>query len=443
MKDIAEAKNFYLTRFADFEGERAEGPSWMREIRKAAMTRFAALGFPTTRDEEWKYTSIDPIVKHPFSPARYRRDGLTREWLSTLGLEALGQTQLVFINGHFSAELSSSTVRDKVEAGSLADALSNRAGWLEQHLARYADYENQSLVALNTALMEDGAYLFVPRGKILEEPIHLLFVTTAPDDATVCHSRSLIVLESGSQATVVESYLSLGQEIYFTNAVTESAVGEGSVLDHYKIQWESAEGFHIATHQARLERSSSFSSHSIALGGTLVRNELNVTLAGEGAGCVLNGLYMGTERQHIDNHTRIDHVKPRCASRELYKGILGGRSRGVFHGKIYVHKAAEKTDAVQTNKNLLLSDEAWVDTKPQLEIYNNDVKCSHGSTIGQLDQDALFYLRSRGIEWKDACALLTQGFASDITGRMKSAPVRTSVENLVAKKLAIILEIRD
>ena len=438
--DIAEAKDFYLARFASIEqGLADDGRSWTSEIRRAAIARFAALGFPTTRDEEWRYTNIAPIVKLPFSPGRGEEDGLTGERIGRLDLGKLVEHQLVFINGHFSSELSClGRLPNGVIAGSLAAAMSNSKAKIEPYWARYADYNGHGFVALNTALMEDGAFLFLPQGTVVEAPIHLLFIATAPDEATVSHPRSLIVMDRGSQATVVESYPGFERAVYFTNAVTEIVVGESAVLDHYKVQLESERAFHIATHQVHLERGGNFSSHSIALGGALARNDVNVALDGEGGDCTLNGLYVTTGQQHVDNHTRIDHLKPRCTSRELYKGIMGGKSKGVFNGKIYVHKAAEKTDARQTNKNLLLSEEAWIDTKPQLEIYNNDVKCSHGSTIGQLDQDALFYLRSRGIESRAAIALLTRGFVSDITGRIKSAPVTGWLEKLFAPKIEVI-----
>ena len=330
--DIAEAKDFYLTGFARLEQELADGGrSWSREMRRAAISRFAALGFPTTRDEEWKYTSIAPIVKVPFNPGRHELDGRTREQIKRLDLGMLAENQLVFINGHFSAELSRlGRLPDGVVAGSLAAAMSESEGKMERYLGRCADYAGHSFVALNTALMEDGAFLFVPQGRVLEKPLHLLFIAAAPDGATVSHPRSLIVMDSGGQATVVESYLGFERAVYFTNGVTEIVVGENGVLDHYKIQMESAAAFHVATHQVHLDRSSNFSSHSIALGGALARNEINVALDGEGGECVLNGLYVASGQQHIDNHTRIDHVKAHCNSREHYKGILGGRSRGVL-----------------------------------------------------------------------------------------------------------------
>ncbi len=436
--NAAEAKDFYLSRFAELERRGIDdGWSWTREIRRSAMARFAALGFPTTRDEEWKYTSVEPIVKIPFAAgAAGGEDGNAGRRIEALQLGKLAENQLVFINGHFSVRLSRiGKLPNGVIAESLAAAMRDSKAKVEPHWARYADYREQSFVALNTAMMEDGAFLFVPEGAVVEAPIHFLFISTAPDEAAVSHPRSLVVLERASRATVVESYAGLDGEVYFTNAVTEIAVGEGAMLDHYKIQLESERAFHVAMQQGRLGREANFSSQSIALGGALARNDVNAALDGEGGDCTLNGLYATAGRQHIDNHTRIDHLKPRSASRELYKGIMGGKSRGVFNGKIYVHKAAEKTDARQTNKNLLLSEEASIDTKPQLEIYNNDVKCSHGSTIGQLDEDALFYLRARGIGPREAIGLLTRGFAADVTARFKSAPVASWIEKVLEQKI--------
>jgi Fe-S cluster assembly protein SufD len=440
--DVVEAKNFYLARYADFERALASAvvpDAWGGAIRGGAISRFAAAGFPGVRDEEWKYTSIAPILNVPFGPARPLGDGLARERLAQLDLGAPVENRLVFINGRLSAELSAARrLPAGVEAGSLAAAMRRSDARVAGHLARYAKYDSQSFVALNTAFMEDGGFVFVPAGVAIEEPIHLVFVALSADGAGVCYPRNLIVLERGAEASVVETYLSLERSLHFTNGVTEAVVGENCRLEHVKIQRESEEAFHIGTLQVQMGRSSRFTSHSLALGGALARNDINVALVGEGGDCTLNGLYIAGGRQHIDNHTRIDHVEPRCASRELYKGILGGRARGVFSGKIYVHKAAEKSDAKQTNKNLLLSESAWVDTKPQLEIHNNDVKCSHGSTIGQVDQDALFYLRSRGIGRSAACALLTQGFAGDVVARLPAAAGRAALEDRVRKRLEAI-----
>lgn len=432
MSNVAEARDFYQRHFARFENELAgDRRSWTHRIRKAAISRFAELSFPSTRHEEWKYTNVSPIAKIPFKPAGHGLNGLTSETIARVSFRELADNQLVFVNGHYSRELSCLRRLPKdMRAGSLAAALSGDVGWVEPYLARYASYQDHAFVALNTALMKDGSFVYVPNGKVIEEPIHLIFISTDQGEATVSYPRNLIVIGNDSQATIVESYVALENGVYFTNAVTEIVVGENAVVDHYKIQRESEQAFHVATLQASQGRSSSFSSHSISLGGALVRNDINSVLDGEGGECTLNGLYMVAGQQHVDNHTRIDHAKRHCTSRELYKGVLAGRARGVFNGKIYVHKAAQKTDAKQTNNNLLLSEDALIDTKPQLEIYNNDVKCTHGSTIGQLDEDGIFYLRSRGIGLEAARSLLTYAFASEVIGRMKIEAIRTRLEEI-------------
>jgi Fe-S cluster assembly protein SufD len=267
----------------------------------------------------------------------------------------------------------------------------------------------------------------IPKGKVVAEPIHLVFVSTSPGGPTVSHPRNLVLAGVNSQATVVERYVGLGG-VYFTNGVTEIVAAENAVLDHYKVQQEGTEAFHVAMQQVRLGRSSNFASHSIALGGGLVRNDVNAVFDAEGGECTLNGLYLAAGRQLIDNHTRIDHARPHCASHELYKGILDGQAQGVFNGKIYVHPDAQKTDAKQTNKTLLLSEDAVINTKPQLEIYADDVKCTHGATIGQLAEEAIFYLRSRGLGRAEARSLLTFAFANDIISRIKVEPLRARLE---------------
>jgi len=433
MVDVADAKEIYCSHFARFESEAIrDGGSWTYPIRKAAISRFAEQGFPTTRHEEWKYTNVAPVLKVPFKHAGYKPTELTPETVKPLTLGREEGRQLVFVNGYFSPELSLLwQLPDGVKAGSLAAALDTEVQQVEPHLAKYASYQDHAFIALNTAFMEDGAFIYIPRGRFLKEPIHLLFISTAHGGASVSYPRNLVVVGADSQVTIVESYVGLGPGIYFTNGVTEVIVGDNAAVDHYKLEEESTEAFHISTLQVHLNRSSRFSSHSIALGGALVRSEVNTVLDGEGGECALNGLYMVSGQQHVDNHTRIDHVKAHCTSRELYKGVLDGKGRGVFNGKIFVHRSAPKTDARQTNKNLLLSRDAWIDTKPQLEIHNNDVKCTHGSTIGQLDQDALFYLRSRGVGLRAARGLLTYAFASEIISRIHIEPLRVRLEELV------------
>ncbi|MGB4781421.1 Fe-S cluster assembly protein SufD [Candidatus Methylomirabilis sp.] len=454
MLQVAEELDSYRVEFERIEGDSADSRAqWINQIRKAAFGRFVELGFPTTRLEDWKYTNVAPIVKTSFT-----RDGrawrtLPVEPLEPFTLEEVACAQLVFVNGHYSSDLSSlEKLPEGVTVSSLAVVLASTPASVEAHLAQHAGYHNQAFVALNTAFMEDGAFVSIPKDTIVDAPIHLLFISSARlgppvpagfkrgandggGSAPVAYPRNLIVVGSHSQARIIESYVGLEHDVYLTNVVTEIVGGENAVIDYYKVQQESEEAFHVATVQAQLGHSSTFSSHAIDLGGALVRNDLNVVLDGEGAECTLNGLYMVTGRQHVDNHTRIDHAQPHCSSRELYKGILDGKSRGVFSGKIVVHKAAQKTDAKQANKNLLLSEDAVIDSKPQLEIFNNDVKCTHGTTIGQHDQEAMFYLRSRGVDLAAAGSLLTYAFASEMLGRIKVGPVRARLEALLLTRL--------
>ncbi len=438
MSEISEGREHYLSSFGGFEknGGSAGSPAWLRSIRKAAISRFDEVGFPTTRHEEWKYTNVAPLAKVRFKPAAHASDRLPADRVEQMALGESSCARLVFVNGRYSEQLSSlRSLPEGVKAGSLSAKLAAEADDLEPHLARYADYQEHAFVALNTAFMEDGAYICIAKGVVVSEPIYLLFVSTAGKEPTVSYPRNLIVVGEESQLAIVEEYFALEKGVYFTNAVTEIVAGPNAVIDYYKLESESDGAFHVATQQAHLDRSSNLSSHSISLGGALVRNDVNATLGGEGAECTLNGLYVVTGQQHVDNHTRIDHVKPHCSSRELYKGILNGKAKGVFNGKIYVHKNAQKTDAQQTNKNLLLSKDAWINTKPQLEIYADDVKCTHGSTVGQLDENAIFYLRSRGIDLEAARGLLTQAFASDMVQRIKIEPMQARLDRLLTARL--------
>lgn len=435
MMDTSEVMDHYRSQFARSERELQNGRAWTWEIRRAAISRFSEIGFPTPRNEEWKYTNVAPIARIPFKPAECGLSGLTPERVAGATYGYRETNQLVFVNGYYSHELSSiEPLPGKTVVGSLMAAMGELAGTVRSHWARHANFQDQAFVALNTALMKDGAFIYVPEGKVLTNPIHLLFLSTNQGGSAASYPRNLIVAEANSQVAVVESYVGLDDGSYFTNAVTEIVMGENAVVEHTKIQRESMRAFHVATLQTHQDNGSSFLSHSVTVGGALVRNDLNSMLDGEGSQCTLNGLYMVGGGQHVDHHTRVDHIKPHCTSRELYKGVLDGKARGVFNGKIVVHPDARETDASQTNKNLLLSKDAVIDTKPQLEIYNNDVKCTHGSSIGQLDSDGLFYLRSRGIELEAARALLTYAFASEITSRIKEERVRTWLEETVLRR---------
>jgi Fe-S cluster assembly protein SufD len=432
MIDVQEEKNVYLSTFARFEKEAAGRPEWLRHLSKEAFKRFTALGFPTTRDEDWKFTSVSSLVKMPFRPARpdNHRFLLAARLLESLGMPASDDgMRLIFVNGQYAPELSNHVrLPDGVQLGSLAAALERQPERVEPHLARYAHFQTHAFTALNTAFLRDGAYLSFPRGAVLEGPVYLVFLTTEAAAGCAIQPRNLLVLGPSSQARLVEVYIGPEGQPYFSNAVTEVVAGENAVLDHYKLQRDSRAAFHIANLQVHQERSSRFTSHYIGFGGALVRNESRVYLAGEGCEAVVNGLYLASGSQHMDNHTVLDHAMPHCTSHELYKGILDGNAHGVFNGKIVVHQDAQKTDAKQTNQTLLLSEDAVINTKPQLEIFADDVKCTHGATVGQLDADGIFYLRSRGIGLAEARSLLTFAFANDIVRRIQIEPLRRQLE---------------
>jgi Fe-S cluster assembly protein SufD len=410
----------------EFEELRGSGPAWLREIRGSAMRRFLELDFPTTRQEDWKYTNVSAIANSAFRlAAGYDVTGFDVETARQALPGSDGAVRLVFVDGHFSKALSSENTPGGARAGSIAAFIGCVDGSVEAHLARSADYSNHAFAALNTAFVTDGAFIEIASGAVIDVPIYVVYISTGTGAAeSVSHPRSLIIAGHHSQGTVVEQYIGLGSGRYFTNAVTEIVVGDGAVVGHTKLQQESAAAFHIGSLYVRLGRDSSFVSNSIAAGGNLVRNDITVVLDGEGAECDLNGLYIEKEAQHVDNHTLIDHARPHGSSRENYKGILDGRSTGVFNGSIVVRKDAQKTDARQSNKNLLLSPDAEINTKPQLEILADDVKCSHGATIGHMDQEAIFYMRSRGIDKSAARSLMMYAFCNEILQRIKPAEVR-------------------
>jgi Fe-S cluster assembly protein SufD len=431
--DVPDERESYLSEFAQLEKEGSgRGHPWVHQIRLAAISRFAELGFPTTRHEDWKYTNLSPITKVPFKIAGHTSNGITSDNVHSAAFGEWERSEVVFVNGHYRPELSSlGPFQEGLKVGSLAEAIAADPDCVEMYLTRYADYQAHPFIALNTAFVENGAFVWLERNTTRERPIHLLFLSVPGKEPTVCHPRNLIVVGDNSQATIVESYVGVGNGLYFTNAVSEIVAGENSIVDHYRFQWESDEALHVSATQALQKRSSSFSSHSVSVGGALVRNDAKAVLDGEGADCTLNGLYLAVGQQHVDNYTRIDHVKPHGTSRELYKGILDGQSSSVFNGRIVVWKDAQKTDARQTNKNLLLSDGAEINSKPQLEILADDVKCTHGTTVGQLGEDELFYLRSRGMNRDVARSLLTYGFASDTVGRIKIDAIRSRLERLL------------
>jgi Fe-S cluster assembly protein SufD len=429
----------YLSAFKHYQENGAgRGPAWLKELRESAIASFGKLGFPTTRDEDWKYTNVDPVVSTVFEPGgRIAKEATAVGMHEIFALSFTGpdSNRLVFINGAYAPELSSLRGLPRgARVESFADALRADDEVLHDHLSRYVRYREHAFVALNTAFVEDGALVLVPKGAVIEEPIRLVFVSLGEGRPTVSHPRNLIVVGEGSQARIVESHIGIGSGAYFANAVTEIVGGEGASVEHYLLQREGEAGFHIGTLEAQLSRQCTLVAHCSTLAGLLVRNDVHMVLNGEGSECSLDGLYLVDGKQHVDNHTEIEHRMPRAKSLELYKGILSGKGRAVFDGKILVHKDAQKSDARQTNKNLLLSEAAVINTKPQLEIYADDVKCSHGSTVGQLDRDALFYLRSRGIDLGAAQSLLSYAFASDVIGGVKIASLRDPLNDYLLTK---------
>jgi Fe-S cluster assembly protein SufD len=427
----------YLADFETFSSNGGGGgPAWLPPVRRAAIARFAALGFPTQRNEDWHFTSVAPIAESEFHPLSASSGDVQAADLEPYLFGRRDWPRFVFVNGRYAPELSSADGAPiGVRVMNLGRAWHEAPDVLQRHLSKIATFDEQSFTALNTAFMSDGALVHVAKDVQADAPIHLLHVVDPIAARVVMHPRHLLVVDRQASARIIESYVSLGDARYFTNAVTEIALSEGSILDHYKLERESGQAYHVHALEVRQERSTQLTQHNLALGGQLARTDVNVLLDGPGADCVLNGLFVGRSAQHLDNHTVIDHAKPHGTSRELYKGILDGKARGVFHGKIIVRPDAQKTDAMQTNKNLLLSPEALVNSTPALEIFADDVKCKHGSTIGQLDPTALFYLRSRGIGEEQARDLLTYAFAADVAGRIRIPAIRAEVEQFLGTAL--------
>jgi Fe-S cluster assembly protein SufD len=412
----------------------APAPAWLEAVRRAAFERFAALGFPTTKNEDWHFTSVSPIADQEFVLLTARSGDVSRDELAAFQFGATGWHTMVFVNGRFAPELSKlGALPAGVSLRDLGSSWDDPSDALES-IGRISRYESHSFTALNTAFMCDGALLEIARDTEVAQPIHLIYVTDATAAKGMMHPRNLIHVGRNSRATVIESYVSTSDAMYFTNAVSEVSLGDGATLRHYKIQREGARALHVGTIEAHQARDSHYVSFALSTGASLSRTNIYTTLDGEGAGATLNGLYMLDGEQHCDQQTQIIHAQPNCFSRELYKGVLDGRSHGVFNGKVYVHPIAQKTDGKQTNKTLLLSPTAQIDTKPQLEIFADDVKCTHGATIGQIDQASLFYLKSRGIDNTTARRLLTYAFAADVLETLEIDDIRTDLEQATLRR---------
>lgn len=443
MPKAAIEKENYFSAFKLFAKTReGRDPAWMTTLREKAAESFESIDFPTTRTESWKYTNITPILKSSFRQV-FDLDAteVSLRAIAPSTFEESRRLQLVFVNGLFSRELSNLTgVPDRVFVGDFQDGAAEYGKLISKHLGVYADYRDQAFTALNTAHIGEGAFVLIPEGLAVEKPIHLLFVSTGAEP-TASHPRALIIAGKGSIATVIESYVSIGDSVYFTNAVTEVVADEDAVLDHYRLQEESDRGFHIGSTEIHQERGSHYTSVSISLGAGLSRHDINAALAAENVETTIDGLYVTSGEQHHDTHSVIDHQKPHSVSHQLYKGILDDRSRAVFNGRVIVRQGALLTDARQLNKNLLLSSEAHVDTKPELEIFADDVKCSHGATVGQLEDEEIFYLASRGLPLDRARALLTYGFAEDVIRKIKLKSAREQLDRIVLEKLNQTIDI--
>ena len=425
----------WLEKFKTFESSlngQADHP--IHQVRKTAISQFEKTDLPTSADEAWKTINTSALTQPNLSLAKpYEQGSLSADVLAPYTLT--NTIQLVFVNGYFAKDLSNtSELPEGVIAESLATALSKNPEALSQQISHVVGSEQQTFTTLNTAFLQDGAYIHIAKNTVSERPIHILFYTQPSETPAVSHARNIVIAEDNAQLTLIETYAGETEKTYVTNSVTELIAGDNAQIDHYKLELETLQGVHIANQHAKLGRSTNVTSHAFSIGGAFVRNTVSAHLAGEGCEATINGLYLLEGDQLIDNYTLLEHAEPHCPSHELYKGILGDTSRAVFRGKIHVHQKAQKTDAFQQNENILLSDNARINTKPQLEIYADDVKCSHGATIGQLNEDALFYLQTRGISKTDAKNMLLKAFADDIVDRVKVESLRDHLNKLIEAK---------
>ncbi|HYR88266.1 MAG TPA: Fe-S cluster assembly protein SufD [Terriglobia bacterium] len=429
MTAVMTEQDIYATQFSEIAGRLpGRGLAWVDRLRKSAIEQFLELGLPTTRLEDWRFTNVAPIRRLTFRPVNQPNAVVPEPVRSQLDL--FPSPRLVFVDGLLDRRLSGLLPEAGLHVAGLSDSLAdpNQAAILESHLGRYAETSDRAFTAWNTGFFADGGCVMVSPGTVVSRPVHLVFISTGAGEPRATYPRNLILAGERSQVALVEVFLSASGGVYLTNAVTEIVAGAGAMIDYYKMECESSDGFHVATVKASLGRDASLRSHSISFGAGLARNDLRVALDGEGSQCILNGLFVVDGQRLVDNHTEIDHRKPHTGSRELYKGILAGQAQGVFNGSIIVRKDAQKTNALQHSRNLLLSENTQINTKPQLEIRADDVRCAHGATIGQLDREAMFYLRSRGLDERAARQILIRGFAAEILEGIRVSSTRQQSE---------------
>jgi len=430
------ARDHYLARQAAFAAGLGDESAWLASLRRDAVSAFSDAGLPKGREEEWRYTNVAPIAKADFELAAEPARAVGRDDLESHAFPVFACSVYVFVNGRFAPELSAGgELPGGARVQSLRSLRGSGAESLEGRLGALADPKQNAFAALNTAFLDDGAVVHVPRGGEAGQPVHLVFVSAPGAAPAVVHPRVLIDAEQGSHVCVIQDHVCVGNAQGFSNPVTEIHAGANAAVDFVLLQREPDHRFHVSNLAVRQARDSRVSAHTLSLGGALVRNDAQVLLAEQGAECDLNGLFVGGGKQLLDNHTLVDHAVPHCTSRELYKGILGGSARGVFRGRVIVRPDAQKTLASQSNPNLLIGRGAEMDTKPQLEIYADDVKCSHGSTIGQLDEKALFYLRSRGIDESRARDLLTRAFGLEILEALPAEALGQALDELLFERL--------
>jgi Fe-S cluster assembly protein SufD len=439
-QEILPLQQQLLDGFKDLEVRlEAESNTYIYNLRQRAAEAFRELGFPTVRNEDWKYTDLSPALKQSWSQsAIVNEQHITKDIIANLLPEGLNGHLLVFVNGLLMEHLSDIKKEENgIVITSFDRALQDNLPVVEEYYAKYASFESSGTVAINTAFAAHGAFVYVPKGTAMMHPLHLLYLGGNGVQNTVSHIRNLVIMEEASSAEIVEHTASIGNAGSFSNIVSELVVKQSAKLNYTKIQEESSKAYQVNLTQVCQERDSLCNTYTVSLGGAILRNDLNYKLDDKNCEAHLYGVYISRDSQHIDNHSFVDHAKPNCFSNEFYKGIMADSSTAVFNGKIMVRQDAQKTNAYQSNKNILLSDQAHIYTKPQLEIFADDVKCSHGATTGQLDEEALFYLRSRGIGEADARQMLTYAFAEEVLDNIQNEPLRAYLNQLVEEKLSV------